>query len=71
MLELNTKNGDMQLLRIRLNYFPKALLMVQVNGEYSTQVYITSSSKTLSYKGKIEKDRVLLTKCNRDEIVSE
>lgn len=71
VLELNTLNGDMRLLRIKLNYFPKALLMVLVNGEYSTQVYITSSDKLLSYKGKLEKDKVTLTKCNRDEIVSE
>lgn len=71
VLELNSQNGDMQLLRIKLNYFPKALLMVLVNGVYSTQVYITSSDKSLSYKGKIEKDQVLMTKCNRDEIVSE
>lgn len=71
VLELNTQNGDMQLLRIKLNYFPKAVLMVLVNGVYSTQVYITSSDKSLSYKGKIEQEQVLLTKCNRDEIVSE
>jgi hypothetical protein len=71
ILELNSLTGDMQLLRIKLNYFPKAILMIQVNGEYSTQVYITSATKSLSYKAKIEKDRVLLIKCNRDEIVSE
>lgn len=71
VLELNTLNGDMRLLRLRLGYFPKGILLVQVNGTYSTQVFITTNDKKLSYKGKISPDGVTFTKCNRDDIYTE
>lgn len=70
-LELNTLNGDMRLLRLRLGYFPKGILLVQVNGIYSTQVFITTSDKKLSYKGKVGAEQVTFTKCNRDDIYTE
>src|ERR1044072_8362231 len=33
---MNTLNGDMKFLKVKLQYFPGAYLLVQVNGEYST-----------------------------------
>jgi hypothetical protein len=71
VLQLNTKNGDMQLLRLRLAYFPKSFLMIQVSGVHSTQVFLLSDDKSISYKGKVDKDKVTLTKCKEEEIVSE
>jgi hypothetical protein len=70
-LLVSTKNGDMQFARLKLSYFPKAFLMVQVNGVYSTQVFILSDDASVSYKGKETKDGILLTHCKQDEIVSE
>ena len=71
VLLLHTNNGDMQFLKLKLSYFPKALLMIQVNGIHSTQVFLLSDDKSLSYKGKVDKDVVTLAKCRQDEIVSE
>lgn len=68
---LNTKNGDMILLKIKLNYFKKAYLMVQINGSYSTQIFIISSDKSIFYKGKFSNTGLLMTKCLEEEIVSE
>lgn len=68
---MNTLNGDTKFMKIRLSYFPKAYLMVQVNGEYSTQVFVLSDDKSVFYKGKMDNGSVAMTKCNEDDIVSE
>ncbi len=68
---MNTLNGDTKFMKIKLNYFPNAFLMVQVNGEYSTQIFILSDDKSVFYKGRQEKGSVIMTKCNEDDIVSE
>ncbi len=68
---MNSRNGDITFIRVQLFYFPAAELLVQVNGEYSTQVFIMTRDKSLFYKGTVEKERVLMTKCSEDEIVSE
>lgn len=71
ILLMNTKNGDMKFLKIKLNYFKNSFLLVQVNGEFSTQIFVMSDDKSVFYKGKIESEKILLTKCTEDEIVSE
>ena len=68
---MKSRNGDITFIRVQLDYFPAAELLVQVNGEYSTQVFIMTRDKSLFYKGTVEKERVLMTKCSEDEIVSE
>ena len=68
---VNTKNGDTKFMKIKLTYFPKAYLMIQVNGGFSTQVFILSDDKSVFYKGQLEKNNYLLNKCSEDEIVSE
>lgn len=68
---MNKLTGDMRFVKIRLNYFPNANLTVQVNGEFSTQIFILSEDKSLSYKGKLVDGNVIMTKCDEDEIVSE
>ena len=68
---MNTLNGDMKFMKIQLNYFQNAYLMVQVNGEYSTQIFVLSDDKSVFYKGRIDKGNVTMTKCNEDDIVSE
>lgn len=70
-MQMNSLNGDIRFLRIKLNYFPRAFMLVQVNGVYSTQVFIMSEDKSVFYKGTIEKNQVLMSKCAEDEIVSE
>ncbi len=67
----NTKNGDMQYLKLKLAYFRKAFLNIQVNGTNSTQVFITSDDKSIFYKGTLEKENAVMIKCSEDEIISE
>ncbi|MBL7932152.1 MAG: hypothetical protein JNL60_09620 [Bacteroidia bacterium] len=68
---VNTSNGDTKYLRYQLNYFKSAFLNVQVNGAFSTQMFIVSDDKSVFYKGRLEKGKWLMKKCDEDEIVSE
>lgn len=68
---MNTLNGDTKFLKIKLHYFVNGYLIVQVNGEYSTQVFILSDDKSVFYKGRLDNGIVTMTKCNEDDIVSE
>ena len=71
VLLTNTKNGDMSFLKLQLKYFKKAYLLVQLNGSYSTQIFIMSSDKSIFYKGKLSNTGIIMTKCIEEEIVSE
>jgi len=71
VLLMNTKNGDMKFLKLKLGYFKNAFLLVQVNGTFSTQVFVMSSDKSVFYKGQFEKGNVVMSKCSEDDIVSE
>lgn len=68
---MNTLNGDMKFLKARLHYFSNAFLLIQVNGEYSTQVFILSDDKSVFYKGRPAEGDFTMNKCDEDEIVSE
>lgn len=68
---MNSLNGDMKFMKIKLNYFKNAFLMIQVNGTYSTQIFILSDDKSVFYKGRMDGDTITMTKCNEDDIVSE
>lgn len=70
-LLLNTKTGDMQLIKVKLAYFSKAYLMIQFSGTNSTQIFIVSDNKSVFYKGKQDKDVIIMTKCKEDDIVTE
>jgi len=67
----NIQNGDTKFLRVQLSYFSSAFLSVQVNGSVSTQVFILSEDKSVSYKGKADGKNYLMSKCDQDEIISE
>ncbi|WP_317899916.1 hypothetical protein [Aurantibacillus circumpalustris] len=68
---MNSLNGDMKFMKIKLDYFKNSFLMIQVNGGYSTQIFILSDDKSVFYKGSIDNGVVTMTKCNEDDIVSE
>lgn len=68
---LNVLNGDTKFIRLKLSYFSSAYLTIQINGAYSTQVFILSDDKSVFYKGQPQNGGFLMTKCNRDDIVSE
>lgn len=68
---VNTKNGDMKYVRVQLPYFNGAFLNLQINGGYSTQVFILSSDKSVSYKTQLKNGIYRFIKCSEDEIVSE
>lgn len=67
----STSNGDMRFVRARLSYFRNGYLSVQVNGTASTLVFISSDDKSFFYKGLLSNGRILMTRCEEDEIVSE
>lgn len=68
---MHSNNGDMQFVSLRLSYFAKSNLLIQVNGEHSTKIFLMSDDKTLSYNAKLGDGVITFTKCSRDEIVSE
>jgi len=68
---LNVLNGDTKFIRLKLSYFNSAYLTIQINGAYSTQVFILSDDKSVFYKGQPQNGGFLMTKCNEDDIVSE
>jgi len=68
---MNSRNGDIRFLRLKLQYFKNAFLMIQVNGGYSTQIFILSDDKSVFYKGAITENGVVMTRCSEDDIVSE
>ncbi|HOZ88307.1 MAG TPA: hypothetical protein PL029_11135 [Bacteroidia bacterium] len=70
-VKMNAKNGDMKFLKIKLNYFKNAVLMVQVNGSASTQAFVVSSDKSVFYKGHFQKNDLVMIKCAEDDIVNE
>jgi hypothetical protein len=70
-VQLNTLNGDMHFVKIQLSYFSNSYLMLQVNGSYSTIVFILSEDKSVFYKGKMDPDQITMRKCAKDDIVSE
>ncbi len=71
IVQMNSKNGDMHFMRIKLNFFPKSFLLIQENGSYSTIVFIMSDDKSVFYKGKLDKEILNMKKCSEDDIVSE
>lgn len=71
VISMNTLNGDTKFLKMKLDYFKHAWLLIQVNGVYSTQIFILSDDKSVFYKGSIHEGKVTMTKCNEDDIVSE
>jgi hypothetical protein len=71
VLLMNSLNGDIRFLKIKLSFFRNAYLLVQVNGEYSTQVFVMSEDKSVFYKGRMDNGNVMMQKCNEDDIVSE
>jgi hypothetical protein len=71
ILQMNSKNGDMHFVKLKLAYFTKSYLMIQENGNTSTIMFIMSEDKSVFYKGKIEKEIITFKKCSEDDIVSE
>ncbi|MDI1355379.1 MAG: hypothetical protein PSX36_10695 [bacterium] len=70
-LLLNTKNGDTKYMRLKLRYFANSYLTIQVNGEYSTQIFVLSDDKSIFYKNKVEGEGFIMSKCAEEEIISE
>ena len=70
-VEMNTLNGDMRFVRVKLDYFSSALLMIQVNGEHSTQVFLMSDKTATYYRGKVSGTGIQMTRVEKDQIVVE
>lgn len=68
---LNSSYKDNKQLKLKLKYFKNAELFIQINGKDSQIIYILSSDDSVFYNSKIEKDKVVLTQCKKDDILSE
>lgn len=71
VLMTKSETGDMKFMKFRLSYFKGADLMIQVNGSYSIQVFIFSDNSAVFYKGRFEKNDLIMEKCRKDDIISE
>lgn len=67
------ENDKVHQLKLKLNYFKDAFLVVQINADESRQLFILSDSTTANYKNKLyqKTDKILMEKCKKEEIVSE
>lgn len=68
---LNSSYKENKQLKLKLNYFKNSELFVQINGKDSKIVYILSSDDSVFYNSKIEGDKIVLTQCHKDDILSE
>jgi len=68
---LNSTTGDNKQLKLKLNYFPKSVLIVQVNGKDSQQLFVMSEDNSVFYRNITEDDKYKMVKCEKDEIISE
>lgn len=68
---INNAVGDNKQLKLQLKYFSNAHLIVQINGKDSKILYIASSDDSIFYNSKIDKENIIMTKCSKDDIVSE
>lgn len=68
---INNSVGDNKQLKLQLKYFPNAHLIIQINGNDSKILYIASSDDSIFYNSKIDKETIIMTKCTKDDIVSE
>lgn len=68
---LNSSYKENKQLKLKLKYFKNAELFIQINGKDSKIIYILSSDDSIYYNSKIEQDKVIMTQCKKDDILSE
>ena len=68
---LNTKYGSNKQLKLKLKSIDKSYLVVQINGDDSTLLFIISDDKSVFYKSRQSANKFEMIKCTEDEIVSE
>ncbi|MBX3163917.1 MAG: hypothetical protein KF900_05510 [Bacteroidetes bacterium] len=70
-VQVVSTSGDMTSMRLKMDYIANAFLFVQVNGAFSTQVFVTTSDKSVFYKSEEKNGNFVLTKCDEEDIISE
>lgn len=71
VLQMISAAGDMKSLKLKLDYFPHAYLFIQINGSYSTQIFVMTDDKSVFYKSDEKEKEFVMNKCSEDEIISE
>lgn len=71
LIVLNSSYKENKQLKLKLNYFKNAELYVQINGKDSKIIYILSSDDSVFYNSKTEGDKIIMTQCRKDDIISE
>lgn len=70
-VQMVSASGDMKSMRVKMSYFSNANLFIQVNGSFSTQVFVMSEDKSFFYTGVEKDDNYVMTKCTEEDIISE
>ena len=68
---LNSAYKENKQLKLKLSYFKNAEMFVQINGKDSKIIYILTSDDSVFYNSKVEGDKIILTQCHKDDILSE
>ncbi len=71
VVETNSSAGDNKQLKLKLSYFMNASMIIQVNGKDTKQIFILSSDDSVFYKGIFKEQKIIMTKCEKDDILSE
>lgn len=70
-ISLNTKIGDNTQLKVKLSYFKKAYLIIQINGNDSRQIFIVSDDNSVFYSGEFKENKIIMTQCKKDDLFVE
>ena len=68
---LNSSYKDNKQLKLKLSYFKNAELIVQINGKDSKIIYILSSDDSIFYNSANDSEKITLTQCRKDDIISD
>lgn len=71
VVEINSRAGDNKQLKLKLAYFANASLIIQINGKDTKQIFIISTDDSAFYKGIFKEQKIVMTKCEKDDILSE
>lgn len=71
IISLNTKVGDNTQLKVKLSYFKNAHLIIQINGKDSRQIFIVSDDNSVFYNGVFQGDKIVMKKCQKDDLFVE
>ena len=71
IVTLNSKVNENLQLKVKFNYFKNAHLIIQINGKDSKQIFIISDDNSVFYTGVFVGDKIVMKKCQKDDLFVE